>query len=84
MGPLLIVTRQQEGTREAFEGGLTPTLCTLRFDLETALVDEVQGLDGIPAVDDAGDVYFVRPLADHFDVHVALAQGGEHASGDTH
>ena len=56
---------------------------TLGLDLQTALVNEVEGLDGVAPVDDARDVDLVRALADHLDVHVALAERCEHASGDT-
>ena len=54
----------------------------LRLDVEAALVDEVEGLHGVAAVDDARDVDLVRTLAYHLDVDVALAQRREHASGD--
>lgn len=53
------------------------------LDLQTTLVDEVECLHRVPAVDHAGDVDFVRALADHFDVHVALAERGEHATRNT-
>jgi len=45
-------------------------------------MDEVERLDGIAPVDDARDVDLVRALADHLNVHVALRERREHASGD--
>ena len=54
----------------------------LRLDLQAALMDEVESLDGIAPVDDARDIDLVRALADHLDVHVPLAERREHASGD--
>ena len=60
----------------------SPALAFLR-ELEASLVDEVEGLDGVAPVDDARDVDFVRALAYHLDVDVALAERGEHAPGDT-
>lgn len=60
----------------------SPSLA-LGLDLQAALVDEVEGLDGVAPVDDARDVDLVRALAYHLNVHVPLAQRGEHAPGDT-
>ena len=55
----------------------------LRLDLQAALMDEVESLDGIAPVDDARDINLVRALADHLDVHVTLTKRGEHAARDT-
>jgi hypothetical protein len=59
------------------------TLGTLGLDLETALMDEVEGLEGVAGVEDARDVDLVRALADHLDVHIFLRERCEHAPGDS-
>lgn len=60
----------------------TATAFAFLLDLEAALVDEVERLDGVAAFDDTRDVDLVRALAYHLDVHVALPEGGEHAPGN--
>ena len=45
-------------------------------------MDEVERLDGVTAVDDAGDIDLVRALTDHLDVHVPLRERRKHAPGD--
>ena len=42
-------------------------------------MDEVEGLDGVAAVDDTRDIDLIRTLADHLDVHVPLPERSEHA-----
>ena len=60
----------------------TAALGALGLDLETTLMDEVEGLDGVAGVEDARDVDLVRALADHLDVHVTLRERREHAPCD--
>lgn len=58
----------------------TSASLALGLDLQTALMNEVQGLDGVAPIDDARDVDLVRALAYHLDIDVALAERGEHPS----
>lgn len=62
----------------------TSSFGTLRLDLQTTLMDEIECFDGVTSFDDTRDIYLVRALADHLYVHVALSERGEHPSGDTH
>ncbi len=46
-------------------------------------MDEVQRLDRVALLDDAGDVDLARALGYHLDVHVPLGERREHEPGDT-
>lgn len=61
---------------------LTSAQGSFGLDLETALMDDVERLDGVAALDDARDVDLVRALAYHLDVHVPLRERREHAPRD--
>ena len=60
----------------------SPSLA-LGLDLQAALVDEVEGLDGVAPVDDARDVDLVRALADEIDVDSRSSQRIEYIRRDT-
>jgi len=60
----------------------TSALGPFGFDLETALMDEVERLDGVATIEDARNVDLVCALADHLDVNVPLRESREHAPGD--
>ena len=62
---------------------LTPTPRRFGLDLQTALVNEVQRLDRVALLDDAGDVDLARALGYHLDVHVPLGECRKHEPGDT-
>ena len=64
-------------------GARTSPSFSLWLDLQAALVDEVEGLDGVTPVDDARDVDLVRALADHLYVYVPFGKSGEHPAGDS-
>ena len=61
---------------------LTSALGPFGFDLETALMDEVECLDGVATIEDTRNVDLVCALADHLDVDVPLRERREHAPGD--
>lgn len=46
-------------------------------------MNQIECLDSVSCVDNAGDVDFARALAYHFDVDVPVGECGEHLSGDT-
>jgi hypothetical protein len=60
----------------------TSALGHLGVDMKTALMDEVESLDGVARVEDARNIDLVRALAYHFYIHVTLRECGEHAPGD--
>jgi hypothetical protein len=53
---------------------LTSSTPLLDFDLQTALVDQVQGLGGVPILYYTGDVHFTRTLTNHLDVYAPLCE----------
>ena len=61
---------------------LTSALEPLRLDLKTTLMDKVEGLDRVTAVDNTRNIDLVRALADHLNVDVSLRQSREHAPRD--
>ena len=56
----------------------------LWFDLETTLMDQVQRLDGVPALYDTGNIDLARALTDHLNVDIALGEGLKHPSRHAH
>jgi hypothetical protein len=60
----------------------TSALGPLGVDMKTALMDEVESLDGVARVENARNVDLVRALAYHFYIHVTLRESGKHARGD--
>ena len=63
---------------------LTSTAPLLDLDLQTTLVDQVEGFDGVPALYHARDIHFTRALTNHLDVDVPLRERCEHPSSDSH
>lgn len=85
MDPLENENNQYDRMKEETCGHpLTSTLCALRSDLQTTLVDEVQSLDSVPPLYDTRDVDLVRALTDHLDVHVSLSERREHPARNAH
>ena len=64
----------RKDVKQEILGRRTPPAFAFLLDLETALVDEVEGLYRVAAVDDARDVDLVRALADHLDVDIAFGE----------